>query len=330
MIEKPTVLILGAGASRPYSFPSGQELKEKVLGALGRSAQGSVRDYIEQGLGVHDHSIRQVMTELIKCNLPSVDAFIETQGSMDPQRRIEKIGKMAMAGVLLPIEQACNFYQSHNYDGGWYPYLYNQMRTTRQNDFTRNRLSVITFNYDRSLEKFFLVSLSGTYGISEEDAARLLIQIPIIHVHGQLGCLPEIRHAVDSFFGNSFTSTAQSDLGYGASLNDGIRAAAENIEVVNSNTPPSNAFQHAQELIKQADQVIFLGFGYHDDNLHRLGMLPYDHGRNTPLILGSTYGHTTRQSKRIIQKIHGNCRLDTGDENSSDCLWYLKREVDLN
>jgi hypothetical protein len=31
MINKPTTLILGAGASAPFGFPTGNELKEKVL-----------------------------------------------------------------------------------------------------------------------------------------------------------------------------------------------------------------------------------------------------------------------------------------------------------
>ncbi|MGD1089626.1 MAG: hypothetical protein ABR955_13025 [Verrucomicrobiota bacterium] len=31
MITKPTTLILGAGASKPFGFPTGNEIKERVL-----------------------------------------------------------------------------------------------------------------------------------------------------------------------------------------------------------------------------------------------------------------------------------------------------------
>lgn len=34
MITEPTVLVLGAGASKPYGFPSGKELKDLVCKRL--------------------------------------------------------------------------------------------------------------------------------------------------------------------------------------------------------------------------------------------------------------------------------------------------------
>ena len=34
MIETPTVLILGAGASKPYDYPLGIDLKDKIIRRL--------------------------------------------------------------------------------------------------------------------------------------------------------------------------------------------------------------------------------------------------------------------------------------------------------
>ena len=34
MIETPTVLILGAGASKPYGYPIGSELKSRIISSL--------------------------------------------------------------------------------------------------------------------------------------------------------------------------------------------------------------------------------------------------------------------------------------------------------
>ena len=34
MITRPTVLVLGAGASKPYGFPTGREIADQIIGAL--------------------------------------------------------------------------------------------------------------------------------------------------------------------------------------------------------------------------------------------------------------------------------------------------------
>ena len=39
MIRKPTVLILGAGASKPYRFPSGERLVRLIIDGLGDPSQ---------------------------------------------------------------------------------------------------------------------------------------------------------------------------------------------------------------------------------------------------------------------------------------------------
>ncbi|MBI1808154.1 MAG: hypothetical protein HYR76_14035 [Ignavibacteria bacterium] len=50
MIPKSTVLILGAGASRMYGFPSGAELKEQVVQTLSNEGVGTVRSVLRDGI----------------------------------------------------------------------------------------------------------------------------------------------------------------------------------------------------------------------------------------------------------------------------------------
>jgi hypothetical protein len=53
--------------------------------------------------------------------------------------------------------------------------------------FEDNKLSVITFNNDRSLEAFLFLSLQNLYGFDVKTALERLDKIPIVHLYGSLG-----------------------------------------------------------------------------------------------------------------------------------------------
>ena len=60
--------------------------------------------------------------------------------------------------------------------------------TSKPNDFRNNRLGLVTFNYDRSLEHYLYTAPKHRF--NAEEAIRLIKTVTVIHVHGQLGQLP--------------------------------------------------------------------------------------------------------------------------------------------
>src|SRR6185436_7434620 len=62
----------------------------------------------------------------------------------------------------------------------------------RQEDFGHNKLTVVTFNYDRSFEAALFVALKKTYNLTDTETAAYVKIIPVIHVYGQLGGLPHL------------------------------------------------------------------------------------------------------------------------------------------
>jgi hypothetical protein len=116
---------------------------------------------------------------LRECNLPSIDAFLEYRGE-----EFESIGKAAIAGTLIPCEIRANLSRT-----GWYEYLHSRI-IGRKEDFEWNKLTVVTFNYDRSFEAALFVALQKAYHLSDTETAAYVKVIPVIHVYGQLGGLP--------------------------------------------------------------------------------------------------------------------------------------------
>lgn len=177
MITIPTVFVLGAGASRHFGFPVGLQLAEQVqdIGQGGSFTQ-SLND-----IRFSDAAIQEFRMALSRSGLMSVDGFLEARSEfMD-------IGKAVIAQFLIPWEREENLFRHDNKN--WLRQLYGTMHS-KPEDFGKNAVSFITFNYDRTVEHFFITSLMNSHALSETDAAVILQRIPIVHLHGRLGYLP--------------------------------------------------------------------------------------------------------------------------------------------
>ena len=190
MIKNKTVLILGAGASIPYRFPSGLQLKDDIYHML-KNPGGMLYEVLGE-LGYKKRNIESFNNDLANSPDYSVDAFLEHRPDyLD-------IGKTAIAAALIPQELTHNLFEAwimrrqkgDDSKKNWYQYLFHQLDTSFDN-FDKNQIAFITFNYDRSLEQYLYTSLRSKYKKkSEKECAEKINQIPIIHIYGTLGYLP--------------------------------------------------------------------------------------------------------------------------------------------
>ena len=81
MIEKETVFVLGAGASKPYQFPTGSELADKVYQEL---SQGATIDDMRAFCGFSGDEINDFRLALHYSGQTSVDAFLEHRPDLGP------------------------------------------------------------------------------------------------------------------------------------------------------------------------------------------------------------------------------------------------------
>jgi hypothetical protein len=174
MIRKNTVLILGAGASIPYGFPSGYGLVQAIC------APGFERLLIERGSGDFDNvEAGRFIHDLQRCGWQSVDSFLEHRPEF------LTVGKAAIALALIPFEDSSRL-SDRSVDPGWYDHLWSHMKAPPES-LGLNKLSILTFNYDRSLEQYFLTVARAAYGMNQQDAVRFVSSIPLVHLHGSLG-----------------------------------------------------------------------------------------------------------------------------------------------
>jgi hypothetical protein len=140
----------------------------------------------------------------------------------------------------------------------WYRYLWNQMADScSEDEFERNGLRVVTFNYDRSLERYLVDRVMHCFGKSEEESRKKLEGIPIIHVYGQLGHL----WPADGQRGRPYDNSMSPEM---------VEIAAAGIHIIEDRRNDDPILDDVNRLIADADRVCFLGFSFDPTNVRRL------------------------------------------------------------
>jgi hypothetical protein len=280
MITQKIVLVLGAGASIPFGFPSGATLKTNIISSL--VPPHRMRSHLME-LGFEPPQIEDFRVTLSKSGKASVDAFLEHRADF------LDVGKAATACALLPCETAVEESLFHGRDN-WYEYFFNKLNA-RFEDFSRNSVAVLTFNYDRSLEHYLFTALTNSYRKTAKECAQVVRSIPIVHLYGQLGELPQL--AKDG-----------TGVAFGAPMSvDTWSKAANGIKIIHEAVTDEQPFKQAQDLLRNARRVCFLGFGYNQTNLQRL--MGYGPILGGPEIFGSALGFTERECSFIRSQLQG-------------------------
>lgn len=313
MFTEKTVFVLGAGASAPFDFPTGRTLKDQVASQI---IEGRDLYMLLMSSGFSNTLLMEFAVTLRDSGQPSIDAFIERRG------KFLEAGKAAIAAALLPYEEAGHLFmvqgKGHKEsDANWYDLLFNMLseKATRWEDLGDNQLSIITFNYDRSLEQYLSTALRNSYDLGEQDVAAVMTAIPIEHVYGSLGILP---------WQDQEGSGLQVVPYAGQVTAENVNRAAASITILPEGDQNPEAFSRAGELIRETRYLYFLGFGYHPLNLKRLGLDgkdQFDYAR----IAGTSFGLSAWASD-TIRGFHSLAQL-RGDHPNVSCRNLLPKTV---
>jgi hypothetical protein len=197
----------------------------------------------------------------------------------------------------------------------WHEMLWSACDRRSLQEFRATPLTILTYNYDRSVEFAFARSLESKFHVSTAECAAAMDCIGPIHLHGQLGFL------------KAFTTSPSRVVPFGGDLtglteNNFATAAAE-IKIVHEPTPQDEAFIRARDALSCADRLIILGFGYAPQNVQRL-LLETCLKKSTQIYLCTT-GFTPAQTLANIRPFFSSWTtgLQTGGENQ-DIVQFLR------
>lgn len=266
MISEKTVFILGAGASHPYNYPTGTGLRDIICTDFIPRYEKFVKDDSEMErlpfVGSIIAPIKDFTIQFFRSSTPSIDLFL----ARNPE--FSEMGKTAIVLSIWDAEHKSRFRRdvdnAHPSHQDWYTLLFERMTSTltapeSYSQFRENKVTFITFNYDRSLEYFLHESFVNSFGSmkSSEDPIRELIPFDFLHVYGVISKLPW-----------------QSDNGMKYGIYPKLRS--DLVKMIKNIRPiyeSSNTDLHdLKKEIRGAERIYFLGFGYAKENLDILGI----------------------------------------------------------
>jgi hypothetical protein len=147
MLSKNTVVILGAGASMPYGFPSGRDL---LRSAQAFQTPETLADFIKSPASAGARPLFDALRDTLD---QSIDAMLETLPSV-----VVDAGKGFIARYLLNREFDARTRRPNptidpqKVGYPWIHYVWNALDLRSLKDFQASPIQFVTYNYDRSLE----------------------------------------------------------------------------------------------------------------------------------------------------------------------------------
>jgi hypothetical protein len=301
MFRRKTLFILGAGASQEAWLPVGTALANNISSLLEMNNPAGQPDpqhpgrkllwQLYQKFPLHgdgyDHAAKLISggVRLAK----SIDDFLDRHNDKEP---VQRVGKAAIVKSILDAEAQSLFgtypFNSDNMfqelENKWYSKFFRMLgsdiRAQNVNQIFDN-VDFIVFNYDRCLEYFIENALQLVYNIARDEAQGIVDDLNIIHPYGLIADLPRMERGVP----------------FGAKSADYV-ALSDNVKIYTELSANGDVMQAIAEAMFKAQQIAFLGFGYHEQNLDLL--TPGD-----PLPSKPVYGTATGWSDNDREEIRG-------------------------
>ena len=293
MIETPTALVLGAGASFAYGLPLNDGLRSSLYNIGSESALGN------SALVAAGFSRDEILTfseEFKLSQAPSIDEFLSHRAA-----DYSRVGKASIAAIIRAHERPGELLiPTTDPKDHWHMYLWAQLTEDATFEtLDRNELTVVTFNYDRSLETYLSYAMGARFRKTPEECAESLLKgwLSIIHVYGEVaGNYGWNGTSIDSIL---------------PSLTD---SALDKLHVIPEGDNRDTRVMQVRGVLSSAKRICFLGFSFQKLNLDRLDS-KVTCTNNSPQgnfreVWGTAYGLKNKE----IYQAESRCGLHVGRE----------------
>jgi hypothetical protein len=321
MIRTKTTFIVGAGASGELQMPTGPELVARIAQALDFdrfSAELQTRDstllgqYLSKAAGRAGKSDEDTLAAARRLRTAtklggSIDAVLE-QHNHDPF--ILMCGKIAIAHFICQAETKSTLRLTPRLEGdlplqGTENWLY-QLGSLITSGVPRmqaerclDELAIVCFNYDRSIEHFLPHAFVMAFGMTLQEAQRLIAaKLKILRPYGSIGRLP-------------WQPGDAPDCEWATDTPWNIHNLAGHIKTLSEQANNRQLIMALQSAVASAKRLVLLGFGFQPQNIDLL----FDRGlSHQPEVLMTLYGMAPTNRNAVTKTIRRKTGLDRDDQ----------------
>lgn len=238
IFDNKTVIVTGAGASKEYGYPLGNELRQQVTAILDSGPfQALLKKQKYETPFINDFS------DLLKYSTSheTIDNLLEHHPTF------RNVGCLAIAYILLSHGHHKTVFPAR----GWYRRLFTELALHADKSPARN-VTFVTLNYEQSLQYYLRHSYKYDCGEKYHPQAKNNTEsINHLYAHGTLGTFPRSPLSNDD--------------------KDRIATeVAQSMMLIFDNVEGTDPFRKAVVEIEQAQNIVFLGLGYEMRTMRRL------------------------------------------------------------
>ena len=178
-------------------------------------------------------------------------------------------------------------------------------------DSVFDNISIVCFNYDRCIEHFLTYALSYRFPISLEEARRIVNErLTIHHPYGMVGKLAQTEAHIGRDFGR---------------VTDGeVLIEASKGIVTFTEQGDTDTYAEIKDVVRQAETLVFLGFGYLEDNLRLIGPEPHqtDVSRIFATVSGISKGDIDDVVERVLPLVGKHMTMTPGWYEQDRCVKF--------
>lgn len=318
MARALTTLVLGAGSSCPYGFPSGVELRSRILKLSDRI------DIFAFAAKKNRRQAQHFLDIFTRSQLNSIDSFL----AKNPE--FSEIGKTAIAMVLLHCENE-SLFLSEDIKDHWYRYLVNSISPHSWDELDLSWLTIISFNYDRSLRFYLHDAFKNMYQKSDEEVQEKLHRLQIHYVYG---ALTHKLAAYGKYNPNSaeyYDEDSEGDENY---IYADFQRMYSELRVIPEGRNDDIHLEKIRNVLLASSKICILGFGFDPTNIERINESgAFGTVEQPKRVVATTKGMTTAESERAKRWIYGSLYASLRDRSGfidADCTGLLRETLILD
>lgn len=245
-------MFLGAGASASYGLPCGTELVDLICEDV--RIDSNLKIYLRDKVGLNGDELEDFGQTFKEARNTTIDEFLETQDYR------KDLARLIIGAKLITYE---NHYLAQGNKDWLSIYLNKMLAGKKYNDAVKALSNVMfyTLNYDRSVEHILYSMLKARYYRGNDDVLTIKQLMSdanrVIHCHGSLGQLALDINGNGRPYERDFPDPEK------------FKSICKNIKFWDDGSNKSNDHTSLNACIGNAEQIYFLGFGFHTGILKR-------------------------------------------------------------